>query len=317
MPHVLITGAAGFIGSHLTERLLQSGFTVVGLDNLDAYYDPAIKRENLRTANAAERFQLIEGDIRDRELVESITAQHDFEAIIHLAARAGVRPSVVDPELYVDVNVNGTARLLAAAHRHNVRKFVFASSSSVYGSRTNGPFHEDDNVDAPVSPYAATKKAGELLCYAHHHLTQSAVTCLRFFTVYGPRQRPEMAIHKFVRLIDAEEEIEVYGDGSSQRDFTYVDDIIDGIVSTLQRPSGYRIYNLGNHRTTSIVELVKHIESALGKDARIAWRAPQAGDVPLTCADIQRAQAELTYQPSFPLEKGIARFVKWFRTQKQ
>jgi len=311
---VLVTGGAGFIGSHLCEHLLARGDAVVALDNFDDFYDPEIKRRNLAACRSRGDFTLVEGDIRDAELLDELP-RGGLDAVIHLAARAGVRPSIESPSLYADVNVVGTTRLLEMARRHRIRNFVFASSSSVYGERRDAPFRESDAVDLPVSPYAATKKAGELLCHAFHRLGELDVACLRFFTVYGPRQRPEMAIHHFTRLIAAGEPVTVFGDGDAQRDFTYVDDIISGVLAALDRNEGYRVYNLGHHRMVSIDELVAEIGAALGIEPRIHRLPAQPGDVSRTCADISRARDLLGYEPRTPLEEGIARFVEWYREE--
>lgn len=326
----MVTGAAGFIGSHLCERLLQSEYEVTGIDNFDPFYDADVKRENLESALRHPRFRFVEGDIRDAELIQSMArdildgtsgsgtgdSRRAFDAIIHLAARAGVRPSLDDPVLYTDVNLVGTTHLLEVAREFKVPKFIFASSSSVYGEREGAPFKETDIVDFPVSPYAATKKAGEVLCHAHHHLYGFAVTCLRFFTVYGPRQRPEMAIHKFTRAIDRGDTVSVFGDGHARRDFTYIDDVVDGILRALERAGGYRIYNLGNGRTVELQELIILIEKASGKTAKLERWSDQPGDVPFTCADISRARTDLGYSPSTPIEKGIQLFVDWFRRNR-
>jgi UDP-glucuronate 4-epimerase len=314
---VLVTGAAGFIGSHASAGLLARGHEVIGLDSFDPYYDPAIKRRNIVSLVQSPRFRMVTGDIRDAALLKSLTAREPPDAIVHLAARAGVRASIEAPRAYVDVNLNGTVEVLEAARRHGVRRFVFASSSSVYGEREGAPFHEDDSVDTPVSPYAATKKAGELLCHTYHHLYGMDVVCLRFFTVYGPRQRPEMAIHLFTRLIDEGEPVKVFGDGTARRDFTYITDIVDGVMASIERARGFRVYNLGNNRTVELRELVRLIEDALGKKARLDFLPMQPGDVSLTCADISRAQEELGYHPSTPIEKGIEEFVAWFNLHKE
>jgi len=311
---VLVTGGAGFIGSHVCERLLARGDAVIALDNFDDFYDPAIKRRNLATCLSSGGFSLAEGDIRDGALLEEISG-HGIDAVIHLAARAGVRPSIESPALYADVNVVGTTRLLEMARRRRIRNFVFASSSSVYGERRDAPFRESDAVDFPVSPYAATKKAGELLCHAFHRLGELDVACLRFFTVYGPRQRPEMAIHRFTRLIAAGEPVPIFGDGGAQRDFTYVDDIVSGVLAALDRNEGYRVYNLGHHRMVAIDELVAELGAALGIEPRIRRLPQQAGDVSRTCADISRARELLGYEPRTSLEEGLARFVEWYRAE--
>jgi UDP-glucuronate 4-epimerase len=314
---VLVTGAAGFIGSHVTETLLADGWEVVGFDNFDGFYDPAIKRENLRGLKKNKNFRLIEGDIRDTAALDAVATAGKLDAIVHLAARAGVRPSIEQPRLYADVNIGGTTEMLELARRTQVPKFIFASSSSVYGEREGSPFREDDNVDFPISPYAATKKAGELLGYTYHHNCGFAVTCLRFFTVYGPRQRPEMAIHKFTRAIDQGEPISIFGDGTARRDFTYVDDIVSGVIAALERAKGYRIYNLGNHRTVEIRELIRLLEEDLGKKVEVKHLPAQPGDVPLTCADVQRAQEELGYSPGVPIERGLELFVEWYEKKKK
>lgn len=309
---VLVTGAAGFIGSHLCETLLGQGRTVVGLDNFDSFYNPAIKRQNLEGCRRNSRFLLVEGDIRDAAAVDRAIEQ-GVDAIVHLAARAGVRPSIENPLLYQDVNVNGTAVLLEAARKHAIPRFIFASSSSVYGNNSKVPFSETDPVDHPISPYAATKKAGELLCYTYHHLFGIHATCLRFFTVYGARQRPDLAIHKFTRLIESGRPIPVFGDGSMMRDHTYIDDIIAGVVAALDRANGYRVYNLGESRPISLSVLIESIEKALGRKANIDRQPLQPGDVEKTYADVERAMKELDYEPKTELHAGLRNFVAWFR----
>jgi UDP-glucuronate 4-epimerase len=256
------------------------------------------------------------GDIRDGEALDPLLRGGAVELIVHLAARAGVRPSIQQPLLYQDVNVGGTAVLLEAARRHGVRKFIFASSSSVYGNNRKVPFAESDNVDHPISPYAATKKAGELLCHTYHDLFGIDITCLRLFTVYGARQRPDLAIHKFARLIEAGEPIPVFGDGSMERDHTYIDDIIDGILRAIERCGGYRIYNLGESRPVTLTHLIVALEAALGKQAVINRLPPQPGDVERTYADISLAGQELGYRPATRLEDGLARFVAWLRGER-
>jgi UDP-glucuronate 4-epimerase len=313
---VLVTGAAGFIGSHLCERLLADGRGVVGLDNFDRFYDPKIKWANLAACMAHERFQLVQADIRDIHPVNSILANRDVEIVAHLAAKAGVRPSIEEPVLYHDVNVHGTVLLLEAVKNFGVKKFIFASSSSVYGNNEKVPFSETDNVDYPISPYAATKKAGELICHTYSHLYGIGVTCLRFFTVYGPRQRPDLAIHKFARLIEAGEPIPVFGDGSMMRDFTYIDDIIDGVVAAMDACRGYEIYNLGESRPVRLDALIAAIEAALGKKAIIQRLPMQPGDVDRTCADVQKAARDLMYRPRTDIETGLKRFVEWFRARR-
>ena len=309
----LLTGAAGFIGSHVADRLLERGDRVVALDNFDDFYDPAIKRANLARWSGHEAFRLVEGDIRDSALVSRLMEEEGVETLIHLAARAGVRPSLEQPELYADVNVRGTTVLLEAARRTGVKKVVYASSSSVYGGNEKVPFSEDDPVDHPVSPYAATKKATEVIAHTFHHLYGLDMIGLRFFTVYGPRQRPEMAIHKFTRLIDEGQTLPMFGDGSSRRDYTYIDDIVDGVEAAVDRATGYRLYNLGESETTSLADLIAMIGKILDKTPRIERHSFQPGDVPITFADVTRARQELGYRPSVSIEQGLERFIHWYR----
>jgi len=315
MATVLVTGNAGFIGSHVVERLLDRGDAVVGFDNFDPFYDPAIKRRNLATVQGHPRFTFVEGDLRDRGRVDALFADRRIDRVFHAAARAGVRPSLKDPLLYEDVNVRGTLHLLEAAVRHRIANFVFASSSSVYGEQKKTPFSETDPVDNPISPYAATKKAGELICYTYHHLYGLPVTCLRFFTVYGPRQRPEMAIHAFTRAIARGEPLVLYGDGGARRDFTYIDDIVAGVLAALDRVHPYEIINLGESRTIELKELIRLIERLLDKRAAISSQPAQPGDVPVTYADVSKARALLDYVPSTPIETGLQRFVEWYRME--
>jgi UDP-glucuronate 4-epimerase len=311
----VVTGAAGFIGSHLTERLLIDGGTVTGIDSFDAFYDPRIKRRNVAACLANPRFHLAEADIRDKAAMDKAIGA-DTEVIVHLAARAGVRPSIAEPALYADVNINGTVVLLEIARQRKIPKFIFASSSSVYGNNKKVPFSEDDNVDFPISPYAATKKAGELICHTYHHLHGIAINCLRFFTVYGPRQRPDLAIHKFARLIEEGKPIPVYGDGSMMRDFTYIDDIINGVVAAADRCSGYEIYNLGESRPISVNDLITELEAALGKKALKTQLPLQPGDVDRTFADVTKAERDLGYSPSTDIRAGLAKFVAWLRRER-
>ena len=310
---ILVTGAAGFIGSHLAQRLVARGDRVAALDNFNTYYDPAIKRRNVAALARGGGFTLLEGDIRDRDAVTRALAAHKPDAIVHLAAMAGVRPSLEDPVLYHDVNCTGTAVLLQAAQAAGLKRFVFGSSSSVYGGNPKVPFHEDDDVSGPVSPYAATKRANELSCHVFAHLYGMSMACLRFFTVYGPRQRPEMAIHKFVRLLERGEKLPLFGDGRSERDYTFIEDILDGVVKALDRSQGFRIYNLGESRTVSLKELVAAIGRATGHEPGVDWQPAQPGDVPRTFADVSRARAELGYDPRVGLEEGLRRFVAWYR----
>lgn len=310
MRTVVVTGAAGFVGSHLCEALVRRGDRVIGLDNFDDFYDPTVKRRNLASLADNEAFTLVEGDIRDADVVGEVLTG-DVEVVVHLAARAGVRPSIEDPILYTDVNIHGTMVLLEGCRRSGIKSFVFASSSSVYGNNRKVPFQETDNVDYPISPYAATKKAGELLCHTYHHLHGLDVTCLRFFTVYGARQRPDLAIHKFARLIEAGKPIPVFGDGSMMRDFTYIDDIIDGVVRAVDRCGGYHIYNLGESQPVKLGDLIEALQEALGKEAIIDRRPPQPGDVDRTYADVTLARTELGYKPSTDLKTGLEKFVEW------
>jgi len=310
---ILVTGGAGFIGSHLVERLLADGHDVVVLDNFDRFYDPAIKRRNLEAAARRGGYRLVEGDIRDERALEAVFGAAPPAAVIHLAARAGVRPSIQDPVLYSSVNLDGTTRLLEACRRHGVDRFLFGSSSSVYGNNPKVPFAEDDPVDHPISPYAATKKAGEVLCHAFHHLFGIRVACLRFFTVYGPRQRPEMAIHKFTRLLSRGLPVEQYGDGASARDYTFVSDIVEGVVRALERCSGYHVWNLGGARTITLGELVARIAGELGVEPRVKRVPEQPGDVNRTWADVTRARRELDWEPRVPLDEGLPQFIQWYR----
>ncbi|MFZ5876755.1 MAG: NAD-dependent epimerase/dehydratase family protein [Nitrospirota bacterium] len=313
MPTVLVTGNAGFIGSHLTERLLALGHAVVGFDNFDPFYDPAIKRRNLSNVASHPKFTFIEGDLRRREDVDGLFVGRRIDRIFHGAARAGVRPSLKDPLLYEDVNVRGTLHVLEAAVKHQVGNFVFASSSSVYGEQKKVPFAETDPVDHPISPYAATKKACELMCFTYHHLYKLPVTCLRFFTVYGPRQRPEMAIHAFTRAIARGEPLKQFGDGSARRDFTFIDDIIAGVTAALDRPHPYEVINLGESQTIALRDVIARLERLLGKRANVQALPPEPGDVPVTYADVSKAKALLDYTPSTSIDDGLARFVAWYR----
>ncbi len=310
----IVTGAAGFIGSHLCEKLIEDGHIIVGLDNFDPFYDEKVKRDNIKAAMASDNYRFVEGDIRNVELVSKLAGDEGFDMIVHLAARAGVRPSIEDPTGYNDVNINGTMSLLESARANGIKKFVFASSSSVYGNNEKVPFSESDNVDFPISPYAATKKAGELICHTYSHLYGIDMTCLRFFTVYGPRQRPDLAIHKFAKLIEEGKEIPVFGDGSMERDFTYIDDIVQGVVASMERCSGYNIYNLGESQPVRLDVLIGEIEKALGKKAKINRLPNQPGDVRRTYADIDKSVRELGYRPQTRIEEGLKKFVQWLRS---
>lgn len=308
-----ITGVAGFIGSHVAEAILLRGDRVFGLDNFDPFYDRSLKDRNLAALSAHRGFRFAEGDIRDLEALGRWGNGTRPDALIHLAAKAGVRPSLEDPAGYADVNVTGTARILDWAREREVPRILFASSSSVYGGNTKVPFSEEDPVDRPVSPYAATKKAGELLCHTYCHLYGMNIASLRFFTVYGPRQRPEMAIHKFTRHLFEGREIGIYGDGSSRRDYTYVDDVVEGVLGALSAPPGHRIFNLGESATLSISDLVDLLERVSGKKAIRRHLPEQPGDVPVTYADISRARREIGYNPRVPVAEGVERFVRWYR----
>ena len=312
----LVTGGAGFIGSHVCERLLQAGHVVWALDDLNPFYSPVLKRRNLAEIAASGRpFTFVQGDVTDPAALEALFAGTRFDQVIHLAARAGVRPSLAEPALYQRVNVEGTVHLLEAARRHRVPKFIIASSSSVYGVNAKVPFQEQDPLYQPISPYAASKIACEALGHVYHHVYGLDVVMLRFFTVYGPRQRPDLAIHKFARLIAAGQAVPVFGDGSTARDYTYVSDTVDGILACTQRTFGYAILNLGDSQPVKLNYLITLLETALGRPARIDRQPLQPGDVPLTCADISRAGAMLGYQPRVKIEAGIPLFTAWLQTQ--
>jgi len=315
MNTILVTGGAGFIGSHLCERLLSDGARVICLDNFDSFYDPNVKIKNVEGVKkkSPELFELVTGDIRNPEHLKGVLQENRIDFVVHLAARAGVRPSISDPLLYQDVNIRGTIVLLEACKAYGIKNFIFASSSSVYGENQRVPFTERDLDIQPISPYGATKRAGELLCYSYHHLHGMNIACLRIFTAYGPRQRPEMAIHKFTRLIDQGEKIPIYGDGSSRRDYTYIDDLIDGILGVIRYHKGFEIYNLGESQTTSLKELIGLIEKAIGKKANVEMLESQPGDVSVTYADITKAKRMLKYQPGVKMEEGIRRFVEWYK----
>ena len=307
---VLVTGGAGFIGSHLVQNLLAAGRDVTILDDFNDYYDPALKRANAATFNGA---RMVEGDIRDEKAVDR-ALESKPDAVVHLAARAGVRPSLEQPDLYSSVNISGTFALLEACRRRGVPKFVFASSSSVYGDADRVPFREEWADTKPVSPYGVTKQAGEHAVRLYHRLHGLRTSALRFFTVYGPRQRPDMAIHKFARLILEGKEVPFFGDGTSRRDYTYVDDAVKGIVGALGRDDGFETYNIAESRTVGLGELIELLEKNLGKTARIKRLPDQAGDVKRTYADISKAKEKLGYSPSTTIEEGIAKFCDWLRS---
>jgi UDP-glucuronate 4-epimerase len=317
MTKILVTGGAGFIGSHLCERLLSEQNSVVCVDDLNDFYSPKIKEKNLGELRKDKKFKFYKEDILDAGAMDEIIRDEEIDTIIHLAARAGVRPSLQQPALYAKVNVEGTVNLLEAARKNNIKNFIFGSSSSVYGINSKVPYTEKDPVEQPISPYAATKRAGELICFTYNHLYGMNISSLRFFTVYGPRQRPEMAIHKFTQLIDEGKEIEVYGDGTTKRDYTYITDIIDGITATMKKNRGNNIYNLGNSSTVELNQLIKLIEDELGKKAKIRKMPNQPGDVPITYADIMKSKKMLDYQPKVRIEDGIRRFTEWFKQQKK
>ncbi|MBL4702784.1 MAG: GDP-mannose 4,6-dehydratase [Phycisphaeraceae bacterium] len=311
---ILITGAAGFIGSSLADQLLTQNIPVIGLDNFCDFYDPAIKHRNIENAIKQPHYQIVQADLRDRQTIAQTLATHKPQAIIHLAAMAGVRPSIERPDLYTEVNLNGTVNLLDAAIAHGVEKFLFASSSSVYGNNEKAPFAESDRVDHPISPYAATKKAGELICHSYHHLNQLPITCLRFFTVFGPRQRPDLAINKFLKLVSSGQPIPVFGDGSTSRDYTFVGDIVNGIAQSLEHCSDYHIYNLGGDSPVTLNKLIATIEQVVGKSAIIDRKPMQPGDVNRTWADLSKARKELGYAPSTSLLNGITQQWQWLQS---
>jgi UDP-glucuronate 4-epimerase len=310
--NILVTGGAGFIGSNLCEKLADADGKIICLDNFNDYYDPKIKEKNIRNLIGSPNFTLYRMDILDKEKLEEVFAKHRIDVIIHLAARAGVRPSLSNASLYEAVNVQGTINILECCRKYNIGKLIFASSSSIYGGNKKIPFSEDDIVDRPISPYAATKKAGELICYTYSYQFNISIYCYRFFTVYGPRQRPEMAIHKFTRLITEGKPIEIFGDGTSSRDYTYVDDIVDTITSNLENVKGYEIINLGNSKPVKITELIKLIEKAANKKAQVKYADMQAGDVLATYADILKAKKMLKYNPKTSIEEGINKFMLWY-----
>jgi UDP-glucuronate 4-epimerase len=315
---VLLTGVAGFIGSHLATRLLARGDELVGLDAFDeTLYPAALHRRNLAVVERQIEFH--EGDLLDQPLIDRLFATHRFDVTVHLAALAGVRPSLQQPKRYQRVNIEGTLNLLEACRAHAVRRFVFASSSSVYGAHNRVPFHERDPAVRPASPYAASKRAGELFCSSYSDLFAIATTALRFFTVYGPRQRPEMAIHKFARLIHEGRPLPFFGDGGSARDYTFIDDIIDGVVASIDGCAGgiHRVYNLGGARTTTLARLVELLEQALGKRAILDRQPDQPGDVPITYADVSDAARDLGYAPKVSIEDGIGRFCAWFLDERR
>ncbi|MBI2948906.1 MAG: SDR family NAD(P)-dependent oxidoreductase [Verrucomicrobia bacterium] len=310
----LVTGGAGFIGSHVCEHLLQDGHSVWAFDDLNDFYDPALKRRNLEEVKGSRfPFKFVQGELTDRTALAGLFASAKFDQVIHLAARAGVRPSLAEPALYQRVNVEGTVHLLEAARNHGVRKLILASSSSVYGVNAKVPFSESDPIFSPISPYAASKLACEALGHVYHHVYGMDIVMLRLFTVYGPRQRPDLAIHKFARLIRDGLPVPVFGDGATARDYTYITDTIQGILACTRLEFGYEIFNLGESQTVKLIDLIRLLEEVLGKQARLDWQPNQPGDVPITYADISKARAVLGYRPVVKIEEGMVRFVAWFR----
>lgn len=326
MRTILVTGGAGFIGSHLSEKLLKEGNKVLVIDNFNNYYDPTIKRNNVEEVKktclenniSLDNYKVFEGDIRDNEFLKEVFS-NKIDSIMHLAAMAGVRPSIEDPSLYYDVNITGTVNLLERCRETGVKQFVFASSSSVYGNNEKVPFSEADRVDNPISPYAATKKSGELLCHTYHHLFDINFACLRFFTVYGPRQRPDLAINKFTSLILEDKEIPFYGDGTTSRDYTFVEDIVTGIIGSINYINTdnkvFEIFNIGGDKTVSLIEMVETIEEVLGKKAKLNRLPMQPGDVNRTCADITHSKSIIGYNPKTTFKEGIKKFIEWKLTK--
>lgn len=324
--HILVTGAAGFIGSHLCENLLAQNLNVIGIDNFDSFYSREIKESNLKQIkkriSSSNSFKFHEVSINDTQEILELLKDIEVEMIVHLAAKAGVRPSIEDPLGYSKTNIDGTLSIMELCRIKNIKYHVFASSSSVYGNNKKVPFEETDNVDLPISPYAATKKSCELLCHTYAHLYKIHTACLRFFTVYGPRQRPDLAIHKFTKLINSGDTISMYGDGSTKRDYTYIDDIIDGIIKAIKwikQPSDkikYEIFNLGESHTTELNKLIQVLEKSIGKSAKINKMPMQPGDVNITYANITKAKEVLGYNPKTLIEEGIPKFVEWFNSEK-
>lgn len=314
---VLVTGGAGFIGSNLVDRLLADGHRVTVIDNFNDFYDPAIKRANVAAHCEHDSYRLVEADIRDRQAVDQLFRDGQFDQVVHLAAMAGVRPSIANPVLYQEVNLIGTMNLLEACRETNVKKLLFASSSSVYGNNEKVPFSETDPVDNPISPYASTKKSGELMAYTYHHLYDIPTACLRFFTVYGPRQRPEMAIHLFTDRIYRGEPIKMFGDGQSQRDYTFISDIVDGILRVREADFDYEIFNLGRSDTVALADLIAGIEKTLGKKANIERLPLQPGDVNRTFADISKARKLLDYEPKVSIADGLQQFADWYLNSRR
>jgi UDP-glucuronate 4-epimerase len=312
---ILVTGGAGFIGSHLIERLLKEGYEIVCLDNFNDYYNPEVKRNNIKPFLREKRFNLVEADIRDKDSLKKVFEKYKFQKVIHLAAQAGVRLSLKQPNLYVDVNINGTLNLLELSKEYKIKNFIFGSSSSVYGATKEIPFSEEGKLK-PISPYGVSKRTGELLCSTYNHLYNLPVTILRFFTVYGPRQRPDMAINKFIKLIDEGKEICLYGNGETSRDYTYISDIVEGIMSALNKDFNYEIFNLGNSNPTDLSHLISLIEKNLRKSAKAKYLPEQPGDPSITFADITKSKRMLSYNPKIKMAEGIKNFIEWYKNEK-
>lgn len=314
----MVTGGAGFIGSHLIDALLAGGNEVVAIDNFDPFYDRTIKESNIENHLRNDRYTLIEADIRNRELMDCIFEDKKPDIVIHLAAKAGVRPSLENPLQYVEVNVNGTVNVLDSCVKHGVKKLIFASSSSVYGLNEKVPFAENDPILQQASPYGATKASGESICRSYSHCFNLPIVALRFFTVYGPRQRPDLAIHKFAAKIVKDETIQLFGDGTTSRDYTYIDDIVSGVIASMHYPlQGYEVFNLGNDRPTTLIDLVRSLETILGKKAEVEWLPEQIGDVPRTWANISKSKRLLHYEPSTDLQTGLGRFADWLHSTRR
>jgi UDP-glucuronate 4-epimerase len=313
---VLVTGHAGFIGSHLTKKLLKEGYQVIGVDNYNNYYNPEWKKENVKEFLTNKNFNEQKLDIVDYQKLKIIFEENEFDLVVHLAARAGIRPSLINPLLYEEVNVKGTLNLLELARKHQVKQFIFGSSSSVYGNQEKVPFAEDDPANQPVSPYAATKKSGEMLCYTYSYLHDIKMTVLRFFTVYGPKGRPDMAPYLFTEKILTGKTITRFGDGSTSRDYTYIDDAVAGIMTAIDKPFKFEIFNLGNNRPVSLNDFIALIEKITGKKAKIMEQPRHPADVKQTYAEIQKAKKLLNWQPTTPLEEGLKKFVEWYKANR-
>jgi len=314
--HILITGGAGFIGSHLSEKLLEMGHRVSVIDSFSPFYDISIKRKNLEKAFSYDNFSLYEIDVRDSENITEIFVLNQFDVVVHLASKAGVRPSLLLPRAYFEVNVNGTLNILEECVRHKIDKVVYASSSSVYGNSADVPFKETHNVDFPISPYAASKKAGELICHNYHYLYGLNIFALRFFTVYGPRNRPDMGMYKFCKAIDEGKTIQMFGDGKPRRDFTFVEDIVDGIIRSINNVNGFEIFNLGESKTISVADLIKVFEDVTGRKAETKSMPMQPGDVMQTYADISKAREMLGYDPKTDIPGGVKKLFEWYQQTK-